>query len=211
MLFKQSQITSPLFSKASNGFPSHSALKKNKNQSSYNWPPKPFVILLLVFSLAISPAPQINILPYCSNKWNLALRTLAVALSTQIRLLLPQPCDGSFCLFLPSDLGSTVRFERSVLTVLYKTATHHPWCSLSLYYIPHLLSCFFYKLIFLRVKLLYSVVLLSTAQQSELATRVGKSRPFWTSSRLGQHSALSRVPWATQYVLISYIFCIQYQ
>ena len=107
--------------------------KKKKNQSSYNWPPRPFVILLLLFSLAISPAPQINTLPYCSNKWNLALRSLAVALSTQIRLLLPQPCDGSFSSFR-SQLNSQILEVCPDCAIQNSSSSLRH--SLSLYYCP---------------------------------------------------------------------------
>ena len=57
------------------------------------------------------------------------------------------------------------------------------------------MSFFLSLLIFIRIYLLYTAVLVSAAQQSESALHIHISLLFGFPSLLGHHRALSRVPW----------------
>ena len=65
---------------------------------------------------------------------------------------------------------------------------------------------FIFKLIFIGLQLLYNVVLVSAVQKSESAVSIHLSLFFGFPPHLGHHRALSRVHWAIQQVLISYLF-----
>ena len=69
----------------------------------------------------------------------------------------------------------------------------------------------FLKLIFIGVQLLCNVVLVSTVQQNESAIHIHIFPLFGFPSHLDHRHAFSRVPCATQYVLISCLFYTQYQ
>ena len=73
------------------------------------------------------------------------------------------------------------------------------------------LSHAFFKLVFIRVWLLYNVASVSTVQQSDSAICVYISPLFLISSHLDNHRALSRVPCVIQQVLISCLFYTRYQ
>ena len=62
----------------------------------------------------------------------------------------------------------------------------------------------------LPVELRGKPLLVSTVQQNESAIHIHVSPPVWPSFPLGSHSALSGVPCAIQYILISYLFYAQF-
>ena len=74
--------------------------------------------------------------------------------------------------------------------------------------IPTFFFCDFLKLILIGLQLLYNVVLASNAQQKESAYLHICPLPFGIPSYPGHYRALSRVPCAVHYVLISCIFKI---
>ena len=92
------------------------------------------------------------------------------------------------------------------------------------YPVLFILSLFF-KLIFISMWLLYTVMLLSTLQQNKqdwvrlkqhhhvgsLTTCIFPLLNFEFPSHLGHYKALSRVPWAIHSVLTSYLFYTQHQ
>ena len=72
-------------------------------------------------------------------------------------------------------------------------------------------SFFIALFMFIGVYLLYNGVLVPAVEQSESALHIHTSPLLGFPSHLGHHRALSRVPCAIQYVLISYLFYTEYQ
>ena len=72
-----------------------------------------------------------------------------------------------------------------------------PWTSLG-----------FFKVIFIRAKLLYNTVLLSAVQESDQLYRYSYPLVFRFPSHLDHLGALSNIPCAIWQVLISYLFTI---
>ena len=68
--------------------------------------------------------------------------------------------------------------------------------------------CLFWKLS-IRVQLSYNVVLVSDVQPSESLVHIHISTLWRSFPHIGRYRTLSGVPYATQHVLISYLFYIQ--
>lgn len=77
--------------------------------------------------------------------------------------------------------------------------------SLSLFFF-----CDAFCLIFIGVQLIYSVVLVSSISQSELAVQIHISPLFKIFfPKIGYYKMLSRIFCAIQYILVSYLFSVQ--
>ena len=82
---------------------------------------------------------------------------------------------------------------------------HHPQLQMLA---RHLQWSSFFNQLFIRVQLIYNVVLAPATQQSESAIHIHTATLFQTPFAYGSHRALNRIPCAIQYVLANYLFYI---